>query len=231
MNLLQIKADINFLARCTSATYPDSDKVRNINIAYNDVARLIWESSDGWQYDDSNATTLPIAKSTLLHNQQDYTLPLTAQRIHEVAVQDSSGNWVKLIPIDWADMTLPPMEYFNTPGLPQYYDLLGNSVMLYPSPASGSVTLTSGIAIFMERDVTEFKVTATSSTPGFATAFHRILSYAAALDFSEDTNDRNLLITQKDRMEKGLTRFYSKRGVEIKTQIKPAGKKRWRQYT
>lgn len=231
MNLSQIKSDINFLARTTSADYPDADKVRNINIAYQDVARLIWESSDGWQYDDSNATTLPIARTSLVNNQQDYSLPPTSQRIHEISVMDNTGNWLKLRPIDWADMTQPPSQFYKTPGMPLYYDLVGRSVMLYPPPVSGTVTLTSGMAVYVERDVTEFPTTGTSSTPGFATAFHRILSYAAALDFSQDTADRNLLIGQKARLEAGLTRFYSKRAVESKTQIKPAGKKRWRQYT
>lgn len=201
-----------------------------MNIAYQDVARLIWESADGWQYDDTNATTLPIAKATLVHNQQDYSIPSTAQRVERVQVKDRDGTWHKLQPLDIYDITVATEEHFENPGLPLYYDLIGMSVMLYPSPASGSVTLSAGLQMFVNRDVTELTVSATSATPGFATSFHRILSYAAALDFAQDTQQRQYLAAQKARLESGLIRFYSKRGTELKTTIKPAGKKRWRQY-
>ncbi len=230
MNIGTIKSDVNFLARCTSATFPDADKVRSINIAYQDIARLIWESADGWQYNDGTAGGNPVVKTSLTHNTQDYTIPSTAQRIHEIAIEDNSGNWHKLRPIDWADITSAPQEFLKTPGLPIYYNLAGRTVSFYPIPASGSVTLSSGIAFFIDRDVTEFNVTATTTVPGFATPFHRLLSYAAALDFSQDAPDRELLVAQISRMKNSLTRFYSKRAVEMKTQIKPAGKRRWRQY-
>lgn len=44
MNVTQLKSDIDFLCGSTSGTYPDADKIRNMNIAYQDVARVIWES-------------------------------------------------------------------------------------------------------------------------------------------------------------------------------------------
>jgi voltage-gated potassium channel Kch len=202
-----------------------------MNIAYADVARLIWESAGGWHYDDSNATTLPIAKTTLVHNQQDYTLPTDAQRVHRVEVKDSNGEWIKLKYIDEADITgtLPEFLGGNT-GTPVYYHLEGRSCLLYPTPSSASVTTASGLAFYVDRDVTDFAVTAASTSPGFAAPFHRILSYAAAIDFIQDPKAKEELIIQKARLEKGLTRFYSKRAPESKTTIKPAGKKRWSQY-
>lgn len=231
MNLSELKADVNFLCGSTSATYLNSDKVRNMNIAYQDVARLIWESASGWQFDDSNATTLPLVKTTLVHNQQDYSLPSTAQRVEEVIVKDSAGNWQKLKQFDIHDTSIALPEYYETPGMPLYYDMIGRSIMLYPTPSSGYTTLASGLGVYINRDVTEFGVSATSTVPGFATPFHRILSYAAAIDFSQDQTQKQMLIQQKDRLEKGLTRFYSKRAVEEHQQIKPAGKPKWRQYT
>jgi len=44
MTISEIKSDIDFLCGSTSATYLDADKIRNVNIAYQDVARVIWES-------------------------------------------------------------------------------------------------------------------------------------------------------------------------------------------
>lgn len=230
MQISEIKSDIDFLCGSTSATYSDANKIRNVNIAYQDVARLIWESAGGWQYDDSNATSLPIAKTTLVHNQADYSLPSTSQRVHRVEVKDHAGNYIKLDPVDWSDIRVSTTEFLGDPGLPQYYDLIGRSVILYPTPHSGYVTTTSGMAVYVDRDVTNFATTAATTTPGFATPFHRILSYAAALDFVQDERQRQFLALQKQRLEQGLVRFYSKRAVEQKTTIKPFGKKRWRTY-
>lgn len=232
MNITQLKADVDFLCGSTSATYPDADKIRNFNIHYQDVARLIWESAAGWQFDDSNATTLPIVKTTMVHGQQDYSLPSTTQRVEEVIVKDSSGNWIKMKPFDIHDVTIALPEFYETPGMPQYYDIVGRSIMLYPTPSSAYATLASGLGVYINREVTEFPVTAgTGTSPGFASSFHRILSYATALDFVQDDNSRRFLAEQKARLEQGLTRFYSKRNVEVKSTIKPSAKKRWRMWT
>lgn len=231
MNVANLKLDTHFLCGSTSATYPDISLVRNLNVAYNDIARIIWESDGGWSYDDSNATSLPVAKTTLVHNQQDYSLPSTTQRVHRIEVKDASGNWIKLKPIDQGEISVALPEVLGgSAGCPVYYDLVGRSIMLYPTPASGFVTLASGMAVYVDRDVTEFAVTATTTEPGFAVSFHRILSYAAAIDFTQDENQRRFLINQKDRLEKGLTRFYSKRNEEFKDSIKPKSKRLWRQY-
>lgn len=232
MNLSQLKADVNFLCGSTSGTYTDTDKVRNMNVAYHDVARLIWDSADGWNYDDSNATTLPIAKTTLVHNQQDYSLPTTAQRVHRVEVKESNGNWIQLKPFDAPDVVGALPEFLGgQAGMPLYYDLIGRSIMLYPIPHSGYVTTASGMAVYVDRGVTELATTGTTGEPGFATPFHRILSYAASIDFLQDDKQREFLLLQKQRLEQGLSRFYSRRSVENPTRIKPFTKKRWSRYT
>lgn len=230
MNLQNLKDDVDFFCGSTSGTYSDANKVRNMNVAYHDVARLIWDSADGWNYDDKNNATIPRAYTTLTHNTQDYAVPTTAQRIHRIEIKDHNSNWTKLRPLDLADIQSASPEYLGgSSGQPLYYDLIGNRIMLYPAPHSGYVTLASGMAVYLDRDVTEFAVTATTTVPGFATAFHRLLSYAAALDFLQDDKQKAFLAQQKQRLEQGLIRFYSRRSTENQTGLKPAGKKRWRQ--
>lgn len=203
-----------------------------MNIAYHDVARLIWESDGGWHYDDSNASTLPEAYATLVHNQKDYTLPTTALRINRVEVIDNAGNYVKMKPLDPAEVTTGLPELLGgSPGMPVYYELKGDSVLLHPAPHSAYATLTNGLYVYMDRTVTEIAVTAASTTPGFAVPFHRILSYACAIDFTQDNQQRQFLAVQKDRLEQGMVRFYSKRAPEMKSTIKPRGRKKWRNYT
>lgn len=231
MNVSELDSDVDFLCGSTSATYSPTNKRRNMNIAYRDVARIIWESDGGWRYDDSNATTLPKATTTLVHNQQDYTLPSTAQRITRVEVLDANGNYVKLDPLDPHEVLTGLSEYIGgNGGLPQKYELVGRSVLLYPIPHSAHVTETAGLQIFMDRNVTDLAVTATTTEPGFAAPFHRILSYAAAIDFSQDPNDRQFYAFQKERLEEGMRRFYSKRAAEVKTRIKPGSRRLWRKY-
>lgn len=231
MNINEIKDDIDFMVGSTSASYPVADKIRNVNIAYQNVARLIWESADGWQYDDSNVSTLPVATSTMVHGQQDYEVPTDAQKIERVEVKDSAGNFIKIRPIDIHDVTIAMSEFNETFGMPIYYDMVGRSVTLYPAPSSGYATMASGLKVYVSRDVEAFVTGDTTKRPGYAKAFHRILSYAAALDYTRNEEDRRFYVQQKDQMEKALQRFYQKRNVEYKTTIKPAGKKRWRNYT
>lgn len=228
MNVQDLKNDINLLCGSTSATYLNADKMRNVNIAYQDVARLIWESAAGWQFDDSNSTTLPLVKTTLVHGQQDYSLPSTSQRVESVMVKDSGGNFQKLRQFDIHDTTIALPEFYEGNNLPLYYDMVGRSIMLYPTPSSAYCTLASGLGVYINRDVTELGVSATSTTPGFATGFHRILSLGAAIDFTQDPSQREFLLVQKDRLERGLVRFYSKRNVEEHQQIKPL--KSWNKY-
>jgi hypothetical protein len=202
-----------------------------MNIAYADVARIIWESDGGWHFQDGNATTLNKAYTTLVHNQQDYTLPTTAMRINRVEIMDGSGNWLKLEPLDPDETKVALPEYLGgSGGTPVAYELAGRSLLLYPIPLSGSVTLTNGLTIYMDKSVTDLAVSATTTEPGFAKPFHRILSYACAIDFTQDATQRQWLTVQKDRLEQGMIRFYSKAASEVKTAIKPGARKGWRKY-
>ena len=231
MTISDLKADVHFLCGSTSASYSDANLMRNVNIAYRDVCRIIWESDGGWKYDDTNATTLPKAVTTLVHNQQDYTLPTTALGVERVEILDSAGNYLKLKPLDKQEVTTGLPEFLGgNPGTPLYYELVGTSLLLYPSPHSAYVTPTAGLTIYMNRVVTDIAVSATTTEPGFASPFHRILSYAAAIDFTQDQTQRNFLVEQKARIEEGMVRFYSKRAPEVKSTIKPGQRRKWRQY-
>jgi hypothetical protein len=232
MTISELDSDVDFLCGSTSATYSPTNKRRNMNIAYRDVARIIWESDGGWNYDDANATTLPKATTTLVHGQQDYSLPSTAQRVERLEILDGAGNYIKLNPLDKDEIRTGLPEFLGgTYGTPLYYELVGESILLYPTPHSAQVTLAAGLTIYMNRDVTDIAVSATTTSPGFASPFHRILSYAATLDFIQDNQDRQFYILQKERLEQGMRTYYSKRGQEIKTRIKPKGRRKWRMYT
>ena len=222
--------DVLFLCNTTTASYPITDIIRNINQAYHDVTRLIWECQDSWQYDDSNATDLPIATTTLVASQHDYAIPSTAQKVRRVEVLDSASNYNLLRSIDQRDVNVAISEFNETAGLPSYYDLLGGSVFLYPAPAAANCTLAAGLKIYFNRDITEFTTASTTDVPGFATPFHRLLSLGAAINYEADVDRLKLFLTQKSDLVAGLKKFYNSRNVEVRNEIAPAGKKNWKQY-
>jgi hypothetical protein len=222
--------DVDFLCGSTSGSYPVNDKVRNINQAYHDITRLIWECVDDWQYDDSNKTTLPVAYTTLVDGQKDYEIPSDAQKIRRIEVKNSAGDWIKLTPIDYRDINEALPENLETNGMPIYYDLVGRSIMLYPTVSDDYVTLASGMAAYVDRDVDLFTSASTTATPGFAPQFHRLLSIDAALNFEKDVNQQKLLIEMKRDLTSGLKRFYNSREVERRAELRPATKNYQRQY-
>lgn len=231
MDIQTIDADIDFLCNSTSASYPTTSKRRNENIEYHRVATLIWQSDGTWNFDDANNSTTPIAYRTIANASANYLIPTTALRVEDVEIKDSGGAWTRLKAISLDDMGgLSPEAYMLGGGLPTQYMLEGNEIRLFPTPATGFITTTSGMAVRLSRAVTEIAVTATTTIPGFAVPFHRILSFAAAIDFIQDQEQKKFLLIQRDRLEKSMINFYSKRADDYKTRITPGGRRRQRQY-
>lgn len=231
MTIEDIRKDIDFLCGSTSATYYTSHKHRNITNAYRDVCTLIWQSDGGWHYDDSNNTDSPVAYKTLANASASYVVPTTALRIKQVEVKDSGSVWQKLKPITLDEIPNSPEQFITGGGMPIYYMLEGNEIRLFPAPATNSVTMASGMVVRLSRDVTPLGASAVSTTPGFPAPFHKILSYSAALDFVQDNVQRQFFLAQKDRLEKGLIKFFSKRADELPAVIKPDLMRRWRTFT
>lgn len=228
MNVSNLKLDTYRLAGTTSGAYPDADLIRNLNIHYHDVARTIWESDGTWSYGEGENHTY---YRTVANASASYTIPTAAMRVKQVEIQDGSANWQKLIPIDYNELSISPEEFLTGTGTPLRYHLEGTQIRLFPAPGTGFVTMSSGMAVRIDPDITEFAVTATTSEPAFPAAFHRILSLGAAIDVVENGEDRNFLMVQKERLMTGLVRFYAKRWNEGRSQIRPKSKRFWRQYT
>jgi len=220
--------DVDFLCGSTSATYPLQQKQRNFNQHYFNVVRMIWESQDRWQYDDSNYLSAARAKTTLVHKQADYTLPSIAQRIRRVQVRASTGNWTKLFSRDEMDEDFA-LETLSAASLPLMYDLVGRSIILTPSPASASVILSAGLEVNFDRTPSAFGSASTAS-PSIPEPFHRILSYGMSIDFTQDNSQKQLWLREKTDLEQGLKNFYSHRNVEERNQVKIHSKRLWRRY-
>jgi len=199
------------------SSYSLADITRNINNAYLEVVPLIWRSAYKWRYDDSNATDLPIGYTNLSASQQDYEIPSTSQRIYSVS-RKNGDDYIPLSQINEGD-------FIGGTGNPTGYCLVGRSVMLDPSPVSD---VSAGLKVVFDRTPTLFITASVSAEPGFASPFHKILSYAAAIDFVQDKGAQDRLVAMKARMENAMVAFYSHRNIQRTPRVKP--KNNFRRY-
>lgn len=198
---------------------------RYANQGLDKVVTKILESDNRWQYDDSTYTDLPVATTTLVANQQDYSLSVSHLKILGVSIKDNSGNWVKLQPIDPQDLKYQDRaEFFKTAATPVYYDVLANSVFLYPAPASGNVTLSGGLKVYFQREPNYFATTDTTKKPGFPSIFHRLVALWAAYYYlqANSSGKANNIADEIKKMEGELQSYYSRRNVEQKPRIMPS---------
>lgn len=207
-----------------TVTLPLAEFFRSANEWNRKVNTWIYQVHGAWKYDDNNYSTFPTATTTLVNNQQDYSLPSSALKIERVEVMNSSGDYYVLEPVtkEWIkDQAVS--EFYETAGAPVYYSMEANSIFLYPKPATGSVTLAAGLKIYFNRSVNPFTITETSTTPGFAENFHRILSIGAALDYANSrtlVNTIPILVNGLNSYKADLQEYYSSRQSDIKTEIR-----------
>ena len=200
-----ISGNTNLLGRFT----------RSINDRYALISNKIWKSSGDWEFDDRNQTTLPVGTTTLVADQQDYELPTEAQKLERVEVLDVNGNYFTVNPIDKSEVEgIAMSELYPIAGTPVLYDLVGRSIILYPKPGAGFVTLAAGLKVYVSRDIVQFNNTATSQEPGFAINFHRLLPLGASIDYGTgkemDAVVKNCIYLYT-QTEKDLEEFYARR--------------------
>jgi|SRR3990167_84846 len=187
-NLADIEAEARLIVDADSVSYSAAALLRRENAAYEEVVGDILGYDGLWQFDDSRFTTFPIATTTLINSQNDYTFDSSVLDIEAVSVLDANGLWRKLSQIDISQMGQDPAEFYKTDGLPFHYDKQGNSLLLYPAPDNGaSVTLASGLKVFFSRTASIFtsaEQTAGTAIPGFYSPAHYIISYKSALPFA-----------------------------------------------
>lgn len=195
------------------------------NRALDRITTAILDSDTRWQWDDTNYTDFPIGMTNLADGQRDYTLEVSHLKILGVEAKDSSGNYYPLKPIDTRDMTdsgISPTEFMSTKGLPQYYDLIANSVMIYPQPDVDVVTATNGLKVRFQRGPSYYETTDTTKEAGFASIFHRLIPLYASFDYAtaNDMVNKATVINNEITKEEGkLKKFMTKRDKAERSRI------------
>lgn len=213
---LDLISDIKFWITGSATGTTDfgiNDMTRGINEYYNEVVSLIMKADGRWEWDDNNFTTLPVGTTNMVSGQADYEIASgTFLDLIRIEIKDSSGNGIQLQPISYADRQGEAMtEWAKTNGTPEYYDKVGNSIILYPTPNYSS---TGGIKSYFQRPPSYFAATDNIKEPGFSPLYHRYLSMGAARDYCLINNmpDKyTLLNTQMADMRQRIIADYSRK--------------------
>lgn len=210
------------LSPTDTLAYQFKDFIRSANNSCRKINSWIWRNTGEWEYDDINYDNLPIATRDLVDNQTDYALPTDVERVDRCEILDIDGNWHKLSIFDKGQTDYSISEFAGTKGLPQYYDLVGNSLMLYPAPDVTKVTADEGLQLYFSRDIDVFLETDTIKEPGFVSTFHELVSLDAAIDWCNlhDQSKINVLSNARETIKKDLENFYGQRSRESRVQIK-----------
>jgi hypothetical protein len=204
------------------------------NETLREVWPLIFKSYGGWQYEDGNQTDLPASVATLTSGQTSYALPSLALTVKGIEVKDAGGNWLALKPITedqirnqvnigntsgqiYNQLNGQALgEFLDTPGTPLYYQLVGQTVKIFPA---SSWTQASSFKVFYDRGSVAFLTTDTTKTPGFAYEFHDIVPLGASCLWFEINSPEDLayqVLKQKfERKKVELEIFYSSQSKRL----------------
>lgn len=178
-------------------SYPRLDKTAEVNDGLEEIAgRIIAETGNAWiEWDDTNQTDLPTGTGNLVEGQEAYSFSSEYLRIKRIKIKDTNGKWHPIKQIDqqlWQNTTIE--QHFGTDdsgdpntGLSEYYDILGDTIRLYPAPTATSCTLTAGLKMDFVRTCTFFTAVATTAVdtkePGIPSPYHKLLVYRGSLPY------------------------------------------------
>lgn len=210
--------DIDFLlfgdGETSNSAYTLKDRTRNVNIAYDEVVDLLFKNDPNWQWDDTTYTNVPIATTTLVSGQSNYTFPDSLVVIRRVRVTDSNGDLKTLDPITRREADDDDLD---ESGEPDSYYKIGNAVFLVPVPDYGGT-----IEVQFQRGANYFTSSDTSREPGFAEQFHSFLSISAALRFAVANGmaqKAEALRYEKEVMKRAIREHYELRSRDQKPHL------------
>jgi len=194
--------------------YPIGELTQNINKYYRRAISKIQEVDSRWQWDDRNATDLPIETVDLVDGQPDYELDADVREVERIEILTETGtdNYRRLQRLHEAEVAGSIEEAFgDTNSEPLYYELKGRSVYLYPTPNYDKPV---GMKMWNRRGMTEFVTTDTDKEPGFDPFYHDYLIEGASYEYAKTYKREVAEVMKRDLMEieVDMVRFYQKRG-------------------
>lgn len=213
---------IDKLCDTTDTSFPLEEKVLYINPGLQELVGELVVIDGKFEYDDTNYTDLPIGTGTLVDGQTQYTFSAEYLRVLGIHILNDDGTrYRKIKPLDISEMNgLSPDEFFGVDssgnplkGIPTHYDLLGDSIFLYPAPDTTQVTAAAGLKIYFQRDADLFTTSDTTQEPGLPSSYHSILAYMAAIPYCMKYHKDRVVLYQNKvaEMKENLLKFFGKR--------------------
>ena len=227
MTISEINSFITLRTGADTNAFSAANRLISTNRWYEKVITMILKAVDGWDFDDSNKTDFPIATTSLVANQQDYSLPTNLLKIKRVEVTYDGTNWYKAEPFDineTGNATSSALIASNFTTSKPYYDIQGRSVLLYPIPTANSA---NGLKIWYVREPAEFtsaEVTTGTKEPGFDEAFHSMIPLGVCYDWFVAKDDKRAVLTWQELQdyETRLTQYYGSKDQDRNVVLKPA---------
>ena len=230
MTITDIIIEARGLVDADSTSYPcaaitDLLFIR-INNAYEEIIGDLIAIDKRWKFDDSNYTDLPLGTSDLVDGQADYAFNVSLLGIERIEVKDNNGNWTKLKSIDEKDIPEALDEFESVNGLPNSYSVRGNSIFLYPTPATASITATAGLKTYFRRTASVFtsaEVTTGTKVPGFASPWHILIAYKSALPYARTYKQDRVPSIEREiqRLHAGLIAHYNNQNKDKVSRMTP----------
>lgn len=217
------------------SNYQLPDFMRNANFGLDIAIALIIAADTNWNFDDTNATDLPIGTTDLVAFQQDYSFDVRYLTLNQpIIITNPDGiTLTTLTPVNPEDM--PLVSGF---GVPTQYAKIGESIFLDPIPnysilAATSINGLGGLKAYFTRQISYFTASDTSKEPGFAKHLHKFISlyaasvYAATKGLAVAANLAQRLLYYTGNEDQGGTavgefkRFYGRRTADVKSAMKP----------
>ena len=230
---LDIVSEVDLLCDSNVTSYPLLAKVRRYNASVNAVVGEVINADAAWQWDDTNYTDLPVGTSDLVEGQETYSFSEDYLQIESIEILgDDAEKYYRLKPLDIQEQKLSPDEHFGVEtggapkkGRPEWYDIQGDTIYLYPAPAAADVTLTAGLKVWFKRTASLFTVTtgtgADTKAPGLPSTHHVILAYMASIPYCMSyKKDRVGGFENKiARMKETLLAHYAYRDKDKRTKL------------
>ncbi len=210
--------DIDFLlfgdGETFNTAYSLKDRTRNVNVAYDEIISELFKSDYTWQWDDTTYGNVPIATTTLVAGQENYTFPDSLAVIRRIRVSDRTGNLKTLDPVSRRDVSDGELDNQGTPS--KYYKI-GNAVFPVPIPNYGGT-----IEAQFQRGANYFSHDDTDKKPGFTEHFHPFLSISAALRFAVANGmvqKASELRYEKELMKRAIREHYETRAKDQRPRL------------
>lgn len=240
------------MTHADTTSYPDATMLIDLNLWYQKIASMIYESQDDSDFDDQRNTNYPIVTTPFilngtdnLYSARDYSIPVSeqVQKIKRVDITYDGTNWFRATPFDsgvpqYADYkgtAAPALLAVDNNFIQQApkYDIQYNSIFIYPRATAAQITAGATIQVQWDRSVTPLSKTAdyaavamsaSTSVPGIDLTWQPMIAYGAAYEFANANNLPQLQNIKQDLVdwEARLRAAYGKKDLDMELSLRPA---------